>query len=77
MNFYQWLQKFPHKDPGRIALARHLKDLGKRHTEVKKIKTFYDLMTVATYVTDGEAFKAISGVLWCEYCTATNRPIDF
>lgn len=77
MTFYQWMQRYPHKDQERIALAKHMKELGKRHTEVKKIKSFMDLMQVATYMTDGEAFRAVSGSLWCEYCTACGREISF
>lgn len=76
MTFYQWVQQYPHEDAGRIALARHMKDLAKRHHEVKKISSYYDLVTVASYMTDRLAFKAVSEELWCEYCTATGRPLD-
>ena len=74
LTFYEFMQQYPHEQPYRQQLARHLKQLAKRHTEVKRIDSFMDLMMVSTYMLDRDAFRAVSGDLWCTYCAACNHP---
>ena len=76
MTFYRFMQEYPHTDPDRVALAAHMKQLAKRHTEVKKIDSLVDLKIVASYMTNPAALRAVEGgTLWCEYCAACNHPL--
>ena len=74
-SFYEYMLAYPHKDPFRVSLAANLRKLAPRNERVKKIDSLADLMSIVTILTDPDAVYAISGSLWCEYCTVVGRPI--
>ena len=76
MTFYEWIQGDDQEGYERKVLAAHLKELAKRHTEAKKIDSFYDLVTVSTYMTEPDALRAVTDSLWFEYCAATGHPLE-
>lgn len=74
MSFYDYMMNYPHRLPDRLALAAELRNLAKYHHEVKEIDSMMDLFMVSRLLKGDAAIEAASGGLWCEYCTACNRP---
>lgn len=75
VSFYQYMMHYPYKDPGRRALAANIKELAPQHPELKEIDSLADLMIYTAVLTDYEAREAVTGGLWCEYCTVTGHPL--
>ena len=75
MSFYDYMMHFYLKDPDRYALAYNMRKLAPRHQELKQIDSMSDLMLSASILTDPDARAALTGSLWCEYCTVTGHPI--
>ena len=75
LSFYDFMQQYPHKFAGRRALAANLKELAPSRPFLKDINSLVDLMAASNYLTDDRAAHAISGALWCEYCTITGRSV--
>ena len=73
ITFYDFMMKFYHKDPDRYALADNMRRLSKRHPELKQINSLAELMMATSILTDPDAKAAVTGSLWCEYCTITGR----
>ena len=76
MSFYDFMMHFYLKDPDRYALACNMQKLAPRHPELKQIDSMPDLMIAAGFLTDPDAKSAVTGALWCEYCTISGHPID-
>ena len=76
MSFYDFMMHFYLKDPDRYALAYNMRKLAPRHSELKQIDSLKDLMMSASVLTDPDARAAVTGSLWCEYCTVSGHPID-
>lgn len=75
MSFYDFMMAFYLKAPDRYALADNMRRLSKRHPELKQINSLADLMMATSILTDPDAKAAVTGSLWCEYCTRTGRPM--
>lgn len=77
ISFYDYMRKYPHEDPDRVALAADLARLAPLHKEIKKIDSLVALMKLPRLLKDQNAKKAVTGDLWCEYCAACNRPVEW
>lgn len=70
---------------GRGSLARDMMHLAETYPQVKKIDSFYDLVSLLSKPEElglpergcvsGESFHAAIEELWCEYCAECNHPI--
>ena len=75
MSFFDFMMVHYLKDPDRYSLAFELKRLAPRHPELKQIDSLADLMIATNVLTDPDAKAAVTGGLWCEYCTRVGRPL--
>lgn len=75
ISFYQFMIHYPHDDPDRLALAANMRELAPKHKELKEIDSLVDLMVASRMLTSNKAKRAVTGSLWCEYCTMTGHPI--
>ena len=67
MTFIQFMQRYPHSDPDRIALADCLRDLSTQLPEAGTISSLSDFMIIADELTDPAAIRAATPDLWAEY----------
>ena len=76
VSFYDYMMIYPHKIPGRLALAAEMRRLSRRHKEVKEIDCIVDMMAMVHLLKDQTAADAVSGNLWCEYCAASGHAMS-
>lgn len=76
MSFYDFMLHNYIIDIDRYTLAVHMRELARKHPEIKQIDSMTDLMIAAQEVfTDPAAREAATGSLWCEYCCRVGRPM--
>lgn len=75
ITFFEFMQHYPHTDPDRLALAANMQQLAPKHKDLEEIDSLVDLMIASKILTDNKAKRAVTGALWCEYCTISGHPM--
>lgn len=76
-SFYDFMMHTYLIDLDRYTLALNMRQLSKKHPELKQINSMSDLMIAAGEIlTNPEARAAATGDLWCEYCARTGHPVE-
>lgn len=75
MSFYEYMLRYPFKEPERVSLAREFRKFGKTSQRLREIDSMIDLMSITDILMDPEAMEAVSPSLWIEYCLHSGRDI--